>query len=296
MAFEFTTGPVSQKGQAEAAPNTGTTVEAPQEAQGQAQETPPIETQDSGQSATQTPQQPTQAPAEDSFFDPSTLSDELKPAYKQMQAQFTKKMQAIRDQRQKVEAYDAFMQNPEEQIQRLAQQYGYNLQKGQQQQTQAPQQGGPIPDDWQPQTWQEVMNVATQVAQQQIMQQLAPVLQPLYQTVESITSKNIETQLDQVDPNWRMYEDDIKANMKEHPTLIKSQEGILKLYRISVPWEQQTAHAVQTAMKKVETKAQAAKMQGKSTSHTSGVPARKVSSFDDAVALAKQQLGNQGRY
>ena len=44
-----------------------------------------------------------------------------------MQAAFTKKTQAVAQDRQKIEAFDAFMADPMSQIQQLAQQYGYSL-------------------------------------------------------------------------------------------------------------------------------------------------------------------------
>lgn len=55
---------------------------------------------------------------EDSFFDPTSIPDELKPAYKQMQAAFTKKTQEIAQAkkeaeaiRAKAEAYDKVQQH-----------------------------------------------------------------------------------------------------------------------------------------------------------------------------------------
>jgi len=44
---------------------------------------------------------------EDSFFDPNSLSEELLPAYKQMQGAWTKKTQELAQQRKEVEAYKA---------------------------------------------------------------------------------------------------------------------------------------------------------------------------------------------
>lgn len=52
-------------------------------------------------------QQTTDATAEESFFDPKTVPPELVPAYKQMQAAFTKKTQAIAEERKNAEALKA---------------------------------------------------------------------------------------------------------------------------------------------------------------------------------------------
>jgi len=44
-----------------------------------------------------------------------------------MQAAFTKKMQGLSGDRQKIEAYNQFMQDPIGQMQQVAKQYGYSL-------------------------------------------------------------------------------------------------------------------------------------------------------------------------
>lgn len=50
------------------------------------------------------PNEDVQGQSEDSFFDPTTIPDELKPAYKQMQGAFTKKTQEIANVRKEHEA------------------------------------------------------------------------------------------------------------------------------------------------------------------------------------------------
>lgn len=284
-------GPVSVGlGQTDGAPDAGTTPAVPDITQGQASDTSKaVSGQPKG------PESAEQQAPEESFFDPAALPDELKPGYKQMQSAFTKRMQELSKHRQKIDAYDAFEKDPQGTLERIAAQMGLTIsQRGQQQAQQQPQ--GQMGPDWQPQTWDEVLSLAEQRAEQRILSKLQPILGPVMQQVEQISSRNVETTLDGIDPNWRMYEDDIKANMREHPTLIKSPNGVASLYRISVPYEVQTAQAVQAAVKKFETKAEAAKIGGKSTAHTSGTPTKKVSSFADAVELARQQLSKQGRY
>lgn len=73
------------------------------------------------QVTTQETEQPVEAPAtettetvsenQDSFFDPNTVPEELKPAYKQMQAAFTKKTQEAAQQRKEAEALRADAEN-----------------------------------------------------------------------------------------------------------------------------------------------------------------------------------------
>lgn len=295
-----TQGPVSGigTGQVEGTPDAGTISDTPATTTGQAEKAEQISGTPEPSPEGKTQDKPATTTTEDTFFDPTSLPDELKPAYKQMQAAFTKKSQGIRQEKQKIDAYNAFERAPEETIQRIAQQMGYQLVRAgqQEQQAQATPQNTASDPNWKPDTWDEVIGLAEQRATAKILELLRPILGPLMQNMEQITSRNIETQLDSIDSNWRVYEDEIKENMKAHPTLIKSPDGLMKLYRISVPVELQTRQAEQRVVKKFEDKAKAATMGSKSTSHTAGTGSRKVNSFADAVQLAKDQLKTQGRY
>ena len=254
----------------------------------------PSDGQGTGQIAADTGQAlstPTDAAVEDTFFDPKTLTPELMPAYKQMQAAYTRKTQEIAKNRTKVEAYDAFMSDPIGQIQQLAQQYGLSVTRGQAaqmmqgQQTPQPDQA---PTNWEPQTWEDVMARAEERVMGKVMQQFTPVMTQ----VQQIRAKGIETQLNEIDPNWRVYEDDMRQTMAQHPTLVND---VGKLYRLSVPEDVQNSRAVQTALKKLESKTQAATMASKGSSPRTAPVIPKASTFEEAVQIAKQQLAEQGR-
>lgn len=62
------------------------------------------EADSSGEESSQEGKSETDQGDEDSFFDPNTVPEELKPAYKQMQAAFTKKTQEIAQARKEAEA------------------------------------------------------------------------------------------------------------------------------------------------------------------------------------------------
>jgi hypothetical protein len=244
----------------------------------------------------------------DPNFDPKTLPPELQGVYKALQGAYTKKTTAIAAERQKVEAYDAFLKDPQGVLENLARQYGLTLTRGGQPQGQAPngQAGGqhdaqgqnPFANpNYQPTSWgqvaQDLSSVIVPLIVNQISQQLGGVVQPLYQSVEKITSNHVEAELDKVDPNWRVYEDDIKANMRNHPTLIKDPSGIKKLYLLSVPEEVIEARASSAAVAKLQDKAKSLQVGSRSqATHTATAPT-KVNSFAEAVAVAKKQLGQQ---
>ena len=222
----------------------------------------------------------TTAPAqEDTFFDPKEVPDELKPAYKQMQAAFTKKMQVISKDRDAISAYRNFEKDPIGNMQAMAQRMGYTLTRAEAA-AQLSTQGAAPAQEFQPQSWDEVANWM----KAQIMPHIQQQFQPLVDNVQKVTAHNIEQQLDTIDPNWRMYEDDMKANIQEHPSLVKD---IGKLYRLSVPEEVLNSRATQAALRKLESKGQAASVHGRSSAAKALPTAKKATSFQEAVELAK---------
>ena len=53
------------------------------------------------------------APPEESFIDPGSLPEELKPHWKRMHGTFSREMGKIKDSKKKIEDYDRFMSDPE---------------------------------------------------------------------------------------------------------------------------------------------------------------------------------------
>lgn len=243
----------------------------------------PGQTQTTGSAPTGTP-----ATEEPSFFDFNLLSPEqqeaLRPAYKQMQGAFTRKTQEIAAHRQKISEYDQFMADPVGNMQRMAAQMGYSLTRAQaaealnQQQTQ---------QEWQPNTWEEVLSRAKDEARREIMEELKPVLG----NVQSMRAESIEKQLDSIDSNWRLYEDQMRENLQLAPNLVNDPA---KLYKFSVPDEVLEARATQKALARFETKTKAAAVGGK-TETSRGIPAdEKITDFASAAAAAKRKL-SEGR-
>ena len=245
------------EGQAAPAPAAGTTDPvAPTVNAGQAQGQI-----DSGQGQAPAPI----IPDEPTFFDPNQLPEELKPAYKQMQSAFTKKMQGISGDRQKIDAYNNFMADPIGQMQNVAKQYGYSLTRAEA--AQAINQGQQAQgQQWEPQSWDDVMARAKQETREEIMREL----QPLIGNVQKVTATNIERQLSEIDPNWAAYQDEMRANLQQFPNLVND---VGKLYKISVPDEVLHSRAVQEALTKFQSKTGQARISGSSkTSHSEPAP------------------------
>src|SRR5512135_983088 len=197
-----------------------------------------------------------------------------------MQAAFTKKMQEISANRQKIQAYDNFTADPVGNLQAMARQYGMTLTRAEAQAELNRQQG----QEWSPQSWDEVMSRAKQEVMREVMQQFSPVLQ----NVQKLQAGNIEKQLNEIDPNWRVYEDEMRRELQAHPTLVND---VGKLYRLAVPESVLTSKATQAALSKIQQKGEAARMSGTPSTSKSVPTPKKASSFEEAVQIAKQQLG-----
>lgn len=229
---------------------------------------------------------------EDTFFDPNNVPEELRGAYKQMQGAFTKKTQAIAEQRKKVEAYDSFMSDPIGQMQQMAKEYGYSISRGEAANLQAQQQQQEaIPEDWQPNSWNEVMDQMEQRAISKVMDQLSPVLSE----VQKIKQGSIEQHLDSVNPEWRQYEDEMTSLLQQHPTMASNPDMLLKMV---IPDDVVEARATQRALQKLQNKGNVAQAGGVGSQTPRTVSAEtpnKPLSFEEAVSFAKQQLAKKGK-
>ena len=197
-----------------------------------------------------------------------------------MQGAFTKKMQGISASREKVAAYDAFMRDPEGSVRQLAGQYGLNVAG-----TPQPQE----PQQFAPDTWEDVISRARDEAKQDVFRELQPFLSEL----QSQKRSSIEQTLDASVPEWRQYEDEMSTLLGSHPTLVNDPTMLAKL---AIPEEVQKGKAMQAALAKMQDKGKAA--QATSGSQTTEVPdtlkPKKGSSFAESVALARKQLAAKG--
>jgi len=214
----------------------------------------------------------------------------LKDRERQMMAAYTRKTQDVAKEKQKIDAYNMFEKNPEGTIRQIAQQMGFDvIPRGQQ--PVASQPGMVDTANWEPQTWDEVLVKAKEQAKESLMAEIRPLLEPLYANLQQVKSQGLENQLSQIDENWRIYEDEIKSNMEFiKPDLLKTAEGIKKLYRMSVPDDVFTSKATQTAIHQYEKKVKAAQIESKSKVNNTTPSIGKINSYDDAVKAAKKAL------
>ena len=225
----------------------------------------------------------------DEHFDPKTLPPELQAGYKQMHSAFTKRMQGISQDRDLLDQAKRFMADPITGMQQMAQQYGYRLTRAEAAAAVA-QQNGPQP--WDPRSgeappdWDTVLSTAEARAEAKLMQKFGPIIE----NVQKLQASNIEKQLDELDPQWRSYEDAMRENLRDHPTLVKD---VRKLYSLSVPPEVIEARATQAALNRINKTTQSARVSGTSTARGTVAAPREGKTFADAVEAAKEQLGRR---
>lgn len=128
---------------------------------------------------------------------------------------------------------------------------------------------------------------------EQIMGRVQQSMAPMFQGIQKVTAHNIEKELDAVDANWRMYEDEMKTALRDHPSLVND---VSKLYRLSVPEEVLNSRAVQAALKKLEDKGKAASVHGGGTTVKTQPITKPASSFEEAVEQAREKGKKAGWY
>ena len=250
--------------------DTSTTVATPNGSEGQS--AGPAPTTGNGQ------EQVTQG---ESFFDPKSIADkpELMAAYKQMQGKFTKAMQGIRGDQQRLDLVRQFEADPVGTIRRLAPQYGVSLLEGQ-----PPQQGE---QKFEPKSWDDVVSHI----RREVTAELAQQYEPMLNEVKNLKTQTVQQQLDSKYPDWATYEDEMIQNLQRHPSLANDTD---LLYRMSVPPEVMEARATEAALKRLKGSSDSATVSAPTaTQQTSTRPKGKMS-FDEAVQFARQQLKAQG--
>lgn len=218
------------------------------------------------------------AEQEESFFDYNEIKGkpELEAAYKQMQGAFTKKMTTVSESnsanKEAIDAYNAFMANPQGETQRLAQQYGINAQQEQPEGNQ----------EFSPNSWDDVIS--------HVRTDLLKELQPLFTEVQASKKHTIEMQLDSQYPDWRTYEEQMTANLQKHPSLAEDHS---LLYRMSVPEKVMTSRATQQALNKLKNQNNNAQVSGGGSTARNPQTSAKVGSFSEALQKAKNEIAER---
>ena len=222
---------------------------------------------------------------EESFFDPKdVIGTPNEAAYKSMQGEFTKRLNTFNEGKGKMDAYDAFMANPELSMQQLAQQYGWSLIKGQ---PGAQENSGEGPE-FKPNNWQEVEDHFFARFQDRFRQEN----EPLVNEVKNLKQQNVRTLLDRDYPDWETYQGEMSQNLQKYPNMVNDVDT---LYRMSVPTKVLEQRAFKAAMAKIEGKTGHTEVGDNKTTSipTTDKPTGPLS-FEESVAYARKKVRAQG--
>ena len=219
----------------------------------------------------------------ESFFDPKSIEGkpELQAAYKQMQGEFTKRLQGISGSQTKIDAYNAFESDPLGYMRNLATQYGWNLIEG--------GQGEGKPEgEFNPNTWDDVKQHFLAEARKELAREFAP----LTNEVRNLKKQSTEAQLDKDYPDWRTYETQMTDLLVKHPTLVNDHDS---LYRMAVPKELAEQRATKAALAKIKGGTANAEIGGnKTTSVPTSERPPKFENIAEAAKWAKNHLESKG--
>ena len=200
------------------------------------------------------------------FMNPNTIPPELLPAFKRMQASFSRAMSNISSDRNKIAMYDQLMVNPQQAIEQLARKAGVQIQQ-------------PVNQ----QTGEEVSDTDTTKWIRKIVQDtLAPTIASMRTEQANIKAQTAIAYLNENHPDWYLYEDVMSELVKKHPSL---RDDLDSLYTLSKTGADRAA-----TVKKASTKTEKVITQ---TSKGRGgiVTPSKAKTVQEAFDIAKKQLG-----
>tara|TARA_R110002126_G_scaffold85486_1_gene207039 strand:- start:165 stop:773 length:609 start_codon:yes stop_codon:yes gene_type:complete len=202
-----------------------------------------------------------------------------------MQKSFTQKMQGVKASQDKIKLVDDFNRDPVGFTQRLAQQYGITNQQSDQKPQDA---SGAQAEQFAPKNWDDVFSEFQGRLDGYLNNRFAPVINE----VKNVKQKQIESILDEEEPSWREYEDDMVTALREHPTLANEPS---KLIRMVMPGEVWEGRAMQKALKRIEDKGKSARTSAGSTVNqpTTSTKQKGNMTFADAVEAAKESLAGR---
>ena len=203
------------------------------------------------------------------FFDPNTVPAELKGAFTKMQGAFTKAMQGLSTEREKVKLYDQLMSGDMEQaVQTLAAKAGLKVTKAG---TIEERPGG-----------SEDESPTTKYLRDVVRKEIAPLLDELKNTQTKIAAESLISNLRTNFPDWYLYENEMAVLLTEHPTLRRDPAKLYRLAKAEAD-EVDVEKKINEKGEKVLTKP--------SSSRSSVVVTKKAETLEDAFATAKKQLG-----
>jgi hypothetical protein len=206
------------------------------------------------------------------IYDINALPEELQPLAKKLQASFTKKMQKLSGERQKIEVYDQFAADPVGTMKRLAKSYGYDLKE-----LGASDISSKSEDE-----------TVEQWLEKRLEDKLSRVLQPYAEKLGKIEESTFKTYLDTFYPDWYDYEDQMVDLLRKHPTLRNDIDTLYQLATIDKVESKTIKETIESFKKKKDNIVDANKQ---STANVNLEPStERRMSLKEAMQLAKKQI------
>jgi len=203
---------------------------------------------------------------EQTFMNPNELPKELLPSFKAMQKSFTRAMQRVAGDRDKIAMYDQLMVNPQQAIEQLARKAGVQIQ-------------APVNQ----QTGEEVSDTDTTKWIRKIVQDtLAPTIATMKAEQANIKAQTAIAYLNENHPDWYLYEDIMSELIKKHPSM---RDDLDSLYTLSKTGAEKAAVVKKAASKTERVITQTSKGRGGVVTPT------KAKTVQEAFDIAKKQLG-----
>lgn len=210
--------------------------------------------------------EPSEEEKEQSFMNPNELPKELLPSFKAMQRSFTRAMQRISSDRDKIAMYDQLMTDPQRAVEMLAQKVGVQIQKPVNQET-----GSEVGD-----------SETTRWIRQIVQETLKPVVAELKGDQARVKSQSAIAYLEKTYPDWYLYEDIMAELVNKHPSL---RDDLDNLYTLSKSGADKAITMKRAVTKTKQVITQTSKGRGGVV-----IPVR-ATTVQEAFEIAKKQLG-----
>ena len=195
------------------------------------------------------------------FMNPNEVPPELKEAFKRMQRSFTKAMQKLAGEREKVELAEKILENPDKAIEIIAEATGRKLNE----------QRDEYVDD---ETANYVKNIAVEA--------IKPLLNQLGSEVAQLKVSLVQTYLDNQYPDWYLYENEMAELLQKHPSLGNDLD---KLYLLAKSAHEEVNRSRTLSQKKPTSSTKPSS--GRAEEET----IRPTKDLDEAMKMAMKKLG-----
>lgn len=207
------------------------------------------------------------APTEERFIDPDELPKELLPHFKKMQASFTRRMQAIASQKEKVNLYDQLVAGGPEAVKILAQKVGLYVADKEPSKEMEPEYGDSSTVSW---------------IRKEIKAMLEEAVGPIKENTNKLKASQVERYLDENHTDWRLYDDVMADLVKKHPTLGEDVDALYELAKTSATKVER--------MKTASNKRSSIVTKSSSSNRPVSIPKR-AETLEEAIAMARAKHG-----